>query len=85
MSKRLQVVMRDEDLQAYERAARGAGVSLSEWVRQALRTARQATSQKSPDRKLAAIRVAARHRFPAPDIDRMLAEIEQGYVQESAG
>lgn len=32
-----------------------------------------------PTGKIAAIRAAGRHAFPAPGIDQMLAEIEQGY------
>ncbi|MDZ4693701.1 MAG: hypothetical protein SGI86_01020 [Deltaproteobacteria bacterium] len=40
MSKRLQVVMDEAELRGYERAARAAGVPLSEWVRRALRDAR---------------------------------------------
>jgi transcriptional regulator with XRE-family HTH domain len=36
-------------------------------------------------RKLATIRNAAEHRFPAPPIDDMLAEIEAGYHGETAG
>jgi hypothetical protein len=31
-------------------------------------------------RKLAAVRAAARHDFPTAEIDRMLEEIEQGYL-----
>lgn len=32
-----------------------------------------------PDKKLEAIRAAAKHEFPVSDIEKMLAEIEQGY------
>ena len=31
------------------------------------------------DTKLTAVREALRHDFPAPDIEMMLGEIEQGY------
>lgn len=37
------------------------------------------TPSERIDRKLAAIRAAARHEFPTADIDRMLNEIESGY------
>jgi hypothetical protein len=30
-------------------------------------------------RKLAVVREGARHSYPAPDIEQMLAEIERGY------
>jgi hypothetical protein len=83
MSKRLQVVMNDAELRAYERAARAQKVPLSVWVRQALRTAYQTDPRGSPDQKLARIRAAAKHTFPAPEIDEMLAEIERGYGQGS--
>jgi hypothetical protein len=33
-------------------------------------------------KKLAAIRAAAKHNFPAPDIKVMLAEIERGYLSD---
>ncbi len=77
--------MADAELRGYERAARSKGLTLSEWVRAALRTARDRDPVVSPDKKLAAIRVASRHRFPAPDIDQMLAEIERGYGQGLGG
>jgi len=79
MSKRLQVVLADEDLQGYERAAREAGVSLSEWVRGVLRDAEREVSLGSVEVKLGAVREALRHDFPAPEIDVMLEEVEQGY------
>lgn len=75
--------MSETELKAYERAARASGMRLSEWVRQALRTARRTDPESSMDKKLAAIRSAARHRFPAPDVDQMLGEIERGYDQGS--
>jgi hypothetical protein len=36
MSKRLQVVLREADLERYERSAKAAGLTLSEWARQAM-------------------------------------------------
>jgi hypothetical protein len=81
MSKRLQVVMTEAELRGFERAARARGLTLSEWARVAMRNARDAEPARSPDKKLAAIRAAARHHFPAPDIGQMLAEIELGYRQ----
>jgi hypothetical protein len=84
MSKRLQVVLADAELQRFARAAERRGLTLSEWVRQALRSAERASALGDPDRKLRAIRSAARYAFPAPDIEQMLAEIECGYSQDSA-
>jgi hypothetical protein len=83
MSKRLQVVVGDADLERYERTARAAGLNLSEWVRQALRVAQREASDGDVEAKLAAIRKAASCNFPeAPDIETMLGEIEAGYRQD---
>jgi transposase-like protein len=79
MSKRLQVVMEDEELAGLREDARRHGVTVSEWVRQALRNARNESSSRAPGHKLAAVRAAERHAFPTADIDQMLAEIERGY------
>jgi hypothetical protein len=73
--------MGESELKGYERIARAKGMPLSAWVRQTLRAERQSEPDSSPEKKLAAIRAAAQHRFPAPDIDRMLAEIARGYGQ----
>jgi hypothetical protein len=82
MTRRLQVLLDDGEWRQIERAARAEHTTVAAWVRRALRAARLATSPKDIDRKLAAIRAAVRHRFPAPDIDRMNAEIERGYLGE---
>ncbi len=71
--------MGDAELRAIQKAATRQGVPLSEWVRTTLRIAQRAQSVGPAERKLAAIRAAARHGFPAPDIDQMLAEIERGH------
>jgi hypothetical protein len=80
MSKRLQVVLDEAELRRYERAAASLGLTLSAWVRQALRREERATSAGDVDSKLSAVRAASQHAFPAPDIDVMLAEIERGYL-----
>ena len=82
MSKRLQVVVGEAELHDFERAARRSGLTLSEWVRQVLRGAERSRARVEPDRKLAAIRNAARHEFPAGAVEGMLAEIERGYSQD---
>jgi hypothetical protein len=56
-------------------------MSVAEWVRQVLRAARREESLLSVDKKLAAIRSAARVQGPSCDIDQMLAEVESGYLQ----
>lgn len=58
-------------------------MTLAEWVRQALRRAGREEPLGSTDRKLAAVRTAAHHRFPTADIDQMLAEMASGYRSET--
>jgi hypothetical protein len=84
MSKRLQVVVDDAELRRYEESAEALGLSLSAWVRSALRAAEREAARGDVDSRLAAIRAAFDKSFPAPDIDAMLAEIEQGYVDPGA-
>jgi len=79
MSKRLQVVLKDPEYREIRRAARSRNLSVSEWVRQALAVVRRSEPSGSVEKKLAAIRAAARFEFPAPDIEQMLEEIEAGY------
>jgi hypothetical protein len=83
MSTRLQVVVDDAELEGYQRAARRHGLTLSEWVRQALRREEMATVGDDIPGKLAAIRSAAQHDFPTGDVDTMLAEIERGRADPS--
>lgn len=79
MSKRLQVILAEDEFEQLRAAAREQGMTVSEWVRQALRVARAGRSEGDPARKLAAVRAAVRHEFPTADIDVMLEEIERGY------
>ena len=60
-------------------------MTVSEWVRHALRVMRRREPDPDPDRKLAAVRAAARHAFPTADIDTMLREIETGYLDDAGG
>ncbi|HEY7830176.1 MAG TPA: hypothetical protein VIC06_06385 [Solirubrobacteraceae bacterium] len=85
MSKRLQVVVAEADLERYESSARAAGLTVSAWARQAMNAAERHTSSGDVEAKLAVIRKAATYEFPAPDIETMLAEIELGYRQDLPG
>lgn len=82
MSKRLQVVVSDEELERYARTADAVGLTMSEWVRQSLRAAERQVSTGDVEAKLAVIRKAVTYNFPAPDIDTMLAETEAGRLAE---
>jgi hypothetical protein len=79
MSKRLQVLLEESELRDVQKAARRARMTTAEWVRRALRAARRTEPLTDTPRKLQVVRLAARHEFPAPDIDQMLMEIEEGY------
>ena len=79
MSKRLQVLVEEDELQEIQRAARRERLTVAEWVRQALREVRRQRPQASLERKLAAIRKASEYAAPTADIDQMLAEIDRGY------
>ncbi len=84
MSKRLQVVLDARELAEIQRFARQQRMTTAEWVRQALRAARQgAAPSAGATAKLRAVRAAARHAFPTADIDQMLREIERGYTPEA--
>ena len=84
MSKRLQVLLEEDELRAIRRVARARQLTVAEWVRGALRSAREDEPAAPPERKLAIVRAASRHAFPTAEIDQMLAEIERGYVVEGA-
>jgi hypothetical protein len=79
MAKRLQVILEDPDYREIQRVARSRHMSLAEWVRQALERARRHEPLGTVEKKLEAIRSAARHESPTADIDTMLEEIERGY------
>jgi hypothetical protein len=80
MAKRLQVILQDPEYREIQRMARARSMSLAEWVRQALDLARRRQPLGDIEKKLEAIRAAARHESPTSDIDTMLAEIERGYT-----
>lgn len=79
MTKRLQVLFDDDEYLALQQSAREDRMTMAEWVRQALRQARQRRRQ-AVDVKLRALEEACRHEGPTADIETMLDEIEQGYL-----
>jgi hypothetical protein len=79
MSKRLQVVLPEEQYAEVAALARRRGLTIAEWVRGLLREACRRAPEGSPDRKIATIRAAYEHEFPTADIDEMLEQIESGY------
>jgi hypothetical protein len=78
MRKRLYVRLEETQLQVIRRLARREGLSVSEWVRRALRAARRETHRSDAGKKLQVIRAAAGHSFPTTDIGEMLRQIGSG-------
>lgn len=83
MTKRLQVLLDDEELGDIQRAARRRKMTTSEWVRESLRAARERAAGSDQRAKLEAVQAAAAHSYPIDDINRLLAEIEAGYTAEA--
>ena len=83
MSKRLQVVLEEEELAEIRRAAEQRQMTVSEWVRRTLREARGLVPSRPKEEKLEVIRRASEYAFPTADIDQMLAEVEDGYLSDS--
>ncbi len=79
MSKRLQVLISDAEMEEFQRLARREHLALGEWVRRILREARLQRPGQEPQAKLKAVRKAVAYSFPTADVDQMLAEVERGY------
>jgi hypothetical protein len=79
MSKRLQVLLPDDEMSDIQRLARRERITVGDWVRRALREARARKPVNDPETKLKAVRRAAECAFPTADIEQMLDEIERGY------
>lgn len=84
MTQRLQVLLDESEFAEIRRIARRHQMTVAEWVRQALRVARRDEPAAEPRRKLAVVREAATHAYPAGDIDTMLAEIARGALDGPA-
>lgn len=82
MSKRLQVILDDEEFEEIRRVARRHRMTVSAWVRRSLRESRRDEPRYDVDRKLAAVREAVEHAYPTGDIEEMLGDIEHGYGVE---
>ena len=84
MSKRLQVILDEEEMCAIQDIAKRHRTTVAEWVRQTLRAARRQEPRGDAERKLKVIRAAVHHKFPSGDIRQMLAEIEGGYLADDS-
>jgi predicted 2-oxoglutarate/Fe(II)-dependent dioxygenase YbiX len=79
VSKRLQVLLPDQELAEIQQLARRERLAVGEWVRRALRDARSRQPVNDPNVKLSSIRRAVEYSFPTADVEQMLCEIDQGY------
>ena len=76
----MQVLLEDDEFDEIRRVAKRHRMTVAEWVRQALRRARRDEPAIDPRKKLGAVRAAVRGDYPTADINRMLREIESGYL-----
>lgn len=82
MSKRLQVLLEEDEMRELREIAKRERTTVSDWVRRAIRSAGKKVPSSATEKKLAAIRAALQHQTPTADIDHMLDEIEQGYPRD---
>ena len=78
MTKRLQVLLDDDELATIQRLAKVRRTTTAEWVRGALRAAVEVESRPGSAVKLAALRRAAAHEYATGDIEQLLEETERG-------
>ena len=78
MSKRLQVVMSDSEAREIQRVSQAQCMSVSEWVRQALRKERREQPVTNAERKLQCVREACTNNYPTANIGQVLQDIERG-------
>ena len=78
VSRRLQIVMADEEYQALARAARRRGQAISQVVRDSVRRTVAEEPAMDPDRRIAAVLRFARFAGPTGDVQQLLAEIDRG-------
>ena len=81
MTKRLQVLLDDDEFRELQESARRRRIPVAELVRQTLRAASSADSVA----KRRAVETAATYAFPVADIDVLLAEIEVGHAPDPGG
>lgn len=79
MSTWLQVLLPEAEMAEIRKVAKREQLAVGEWVRRALREARESKPRLEPAAKLKAVRRAAAYSFPTADIGRMIQEIERGY------
>ena len=79
MAKRLQVLLDEAEYLEIRRAAERERMSIAEWVRQSLRSARRGEAERVST-KLRALADAVAHDFPTGDIEEVLGDIDAGHA-----
>jgi methylmalonyl-CoA mutase N-terminal domain/subunit len=80
MSKRLQVLIDEDELKEIRRIARARHLTTAQWVRQALAAARRQEPNREAAKKLEVIRASSRLSYPTAEIEEVLAQVEKGYL-----
>jgi hypothetical protein len=78
MSKRLQILLPDDEFKDVQRVSRRLKCSVAELVREGIRARLAAEVREPPEHRIARVMAFAKHTAPTCDIDQMLAEIESG-------
>jgi hypothetical protein len=79
MSKRLQIILPDDEYEAVAEAARREGKPVARVVRDSLRrTLEEDAELEDPQRRIAAVLRFARFAGPTGDIEEILDDIERG-------
>lgn len=75
MSERLQVILESDEYSAVRKNASRDGKTISDWVRSLIR---ERLARRSQTSEMDAIQIFKTLQLPAPPIDQMLKEIEEG-------
>ncbi len=81
MSIRLQILMDEEELEEIKEIARVEGLTVSAWVRRAIRHERVERPGKSVSNKNKILQQAAEYTFPTADYEEVASEIEADYLK----
>lgn len=79
MSHRLQILVEEDEFAAIRAAAKRRHLTVSEYVRQTLREARDEEPTRPVSKKLLVVREAAQHAYPTGSPEQIEAEITRGY------
>lgn len=79
MAKRLQVLLDEAEYLEIRRAAERERMTIAEWVRQSLRSARRGEAERVST-KLRALADAVAHDFPTGGIEEVLGDIDAGHA-----